>query len=119
MNYEFIARWIGGDYTDSCSAPLNGVGIVDLDDATSALKIFPNPASENISIRFSNGHFASASPATIRVLDVSGRTLISEEIKVKTGINQFEISTAKLGPGLYHINIATQFGKFTSKFSKL
>jgi hypothetical protein len=114
-----IARWIGGDYTDSCSAPLNTVGIDNLDEATSALNIYPNPASENISIRFSNGHYAGASPATIRVLDVSGRILISEEIKVKNGINQFEISTAKLVPGLYHINIATQFGKFTSKFSKL
>jgi len=113
-----IARWIGGDYTDSCSAPLNTVGIDNLDEATNALNIYPNPATENISIRFSNGHSAGASPATIRVLDVSGRILISEEIKVKNGINQFEISTAKLVPGLYHINIATQFGKFTSKFSK-
>jgi hypothetical protein len=93
------------------------VGVEEKTKFSRKMSVYPNPAKNKLTISFLSDKVTGI--ANVQIIDVSGRTLINKEIKVQTGINQFEIATSELLSGLYYINVTTSSGKFTAKFAKL
>ena len=72
--------------------------------------IYPNPASEKITINIDN----KFTLGSITITDISGKKIIQQ--KLKSGISEFEIS--KLMSGLYFINFSIDGINSTQKFIK-
>jgi hypothetical protein len=77
--------------------------------AVSSLKIYPNPASTQISV-YSDIPFSAGQKA--EVLDAYGKILM--EVSCEAGENQINIATDKLKSGIYFIRLSNT----TSKVSK-
>ncbi len=76
------------------------------------LKIFPNPAKEevNISINSSTGDMAF-----ISIYDLSGREMVDQSCQLKEGKNQLSFQTASWTRGLYMIIVKTGGEMFTER----
>jgi hypothetical protein len=73
------------------------------------LSLYPNPASDELNIRFA---LNSAENTFIRIKDVSGRITGNYEIKANEGANLVMLNTADLADGTYFVTI--QAGSATS-----
>jgi hypothetical protein len=107
MNYEFIARWIGGDYTDSCSAPESSVGTRSTKPEISALTVYPNPATNRISFRSSVD-----GPVNIEVWAIDGKSLFSKHASFP-----LEIDLSAKPSGVYFYKVIQKNKVHTGKFS--
>jgi hypothetical protein len=76
------------------------------EDAVTPFTLYPNPASNQVSINFDN-----AEPANLRVFDMSGRQVISLN-KINSGYN---LPTASLANGLYLLQVISEKGISTQK----
>ncbi len=71
----------------------------------SDLQIFPNPAR---TFFYVNSGTSSMTGGTIKVLDINGRCLISEDLK--KGDQYFQVDIAHLKPGIYMVHLTNEFG---------
>ncbi len=88
------------------------------DDATSnAITVYPNPAHEMLNVQTIADEEGNAK---VIVTDVSGRILLTEQMQLKEGINNFQVSVADLPPSFYFIKLVTENGTInkTIKFIK-
>lgn len=84
--------------------------------AVSGLSIYPNPATENITVDF---NLANASDVTIEVVDAAGKVAIAKTLTSQAaGKSNVSFETAALNAGVYFVNISTEAGKATQKFIK-
>jgi len=86
------------------------IGINDYENNNS-LSIYPNPASDNITINFTS----TSKNASIKIYDARGR-LVKNIENVKSGENM--ISLNELGNGLYLINVGDGKSSVTKRFVK-
>lgn len=82
-----------------------GVGINNV-LAISDIKVYPNPAKENVSIEMSKGN-----NNIITILDLSGKTIET----VNTSKTITTLNTSNLTSGIYFIQITNEFGSITKK----
>jgi len=71
-------------------------------DESDALTAFPNPAHENVQLRYFSGLLGKA---RLTVYDLSGRSLLMETKTVMEGENRFELSLKDLQSGTYLIRL--------------
>jgi len=71
-------------------------------DESDALTAFPNPAHENVQLRYFSGLIGKA---RLTVYDLSGRSLLMETKTVMEGENRFELSLKDLQSGTYLIRL--------------
>jgi len=64
----------------------------------SALRLYPNPASENASLQFD---LPAAQGFTVRVFDLSGRMILNHVVMGEAGENTLQLNTATLAAGVY------------------
>jgi hypothetical protein len=84
-------------------------------NAVSALKLYPNPASSQVSVEF---ELNENSQVTIAIVDLSGKivgTAVSNQFN--KGFNSVEIPTNDLLNGFYFVNIVSEKGAKTAKLS--
>lgn len=68
-------------------------------------EIYPNPASDLVSINFFSEYFEKGS---IQLLDMNGKTLFeSGNINFEIGLNNYKINTSTLSSGSYIIKVST------------
>ncbi|TVR82061.1 MAG: T9SS C-terminal target domain-containing protein [Chitinophagaceae bacterium] len=91
-------------------SPMNSV-INDLTAFDDKFSMYPNPASNQLTLEFKDDKF---NDLNIRVLDVTGRTLI-ESANVSTQ-QKLNIDTENLIQGVYFLSISTGNKTFNSKF---
>ena len=95
MNY--ITKWNGGNYTDTCGS-LTGVN--EISPLSDNMNIFPNP---------SNGVFTISAVATkikeVRVMDVMGRIVNSEELSANS--TSATIDMSGYAKGIYFVRIVS------------
>lgn len=87
---EFMGRWcerVGS----SCLS-----GISELDNSH-ALTIYPNPAKSDFFITTE----ANGSPATINLLDVSGKLVYTKDVQTAHGSNTIQVNLGELQKGIY------------------
>lgn len=82
---------------------------------TSAVNVYPNPTSNGV-VNFAY-RFSANEEATIRVMDVTGRTVLTETVKGAAGSQNITLNVANLQAGMYNLEIATATGRGVSKFT--
>ncbi|MFI4963470.1 MAG: T9SS type A sorting domain-containing protein, partial [Legionellales bacterium] len=99
------------DSNDSCGMDtflLTQAMLTDLKSIATdnnALTIIPNPSKGNFTARCtSDENFKNA---TLRFFDNLGRTIITKNISVSSGVNNYEMSENKLAAGIYYIEVDT------------
>lgn len=90
----------------------SGTGI--LETTAVALGIYPNPASNNVSVSFEN---ASADVATITISDLAGKVVKTLTYPVAQGGNTLSIELGDLKNGLYIIGVSTTHAQYTGRVS--
>lgn len=103
----------GTGITDKCD---NSTSIIGMEDqAKVSLTTYPNPAYDNININFL---LDKTSNATVRVSDITGRTMISKELgKVFEGEHKISIDILSLNAGMYLIELNADQQKALSKLT--
>lgn len=72
-----------------------------------AVEVYPNPASSIINFEFNS---SSQSTATVNLMDVSGRSVISQTVNTVEGFNAGSLDLGSIAKGVYTIAITTTDG---------
>ena len=87
-----------------------------LQNGVADLKVFPNPSNQgqNVVVNFELNDNAAVA---VEVMDINGRVVASQNHDfMNRGINEVQISTLSLAPGMYVVNVNSTVGKQTAKF---
>jgi hypothetical protein len=95
MNY--VSKWIGGSYVDTCGTLSN----IDEQRENLELSIYPNPATNQITIEFD---LVDVKNAVIEIKNVLGQTLRSMDV-FQQGQSKLEIDISDFPQGLYVIQL--------------
>lgn len=79
------------------------------------LHVWPNPVQNRLLFDFESAHDTQA---TVRIYDLNGRQLKSEQIRLVQGENQGYLKVDELAAGAYMIVLHTNDRQFTSRFVK-
>ena len=66
--------------------------------------IYPNPATEQLNIRFA---LTEASNASIQIVGMDVKMVLSEELLIERGNHILNLNTEQLSKGIYILNVAT------------
>ena len=80
-------------------------------EALTALSAFPNPTSGKAIINFNSDRSAKYS---LKIVDMIGKVLISENLSVVAGYNTKEINLENVSKGIYMISVQTEDGNAQS-----
>ena len=72
-----------------------------------SLTVFPQPAQDAVVVRYVA---ATPGPAQLDVVDLLGRRLLGQPVRVQTGLNEYRISVTDWPAGLYVASIRTEGG---------
>lgn len=79
------------------------------------IRLFPNPARENIQVQYAA---ALNGKAMLLISDASGKLVYQSSITLKTGINTFAVPVQQLSPGYYTINLIEENKRVSGSFIK-
>jgi DNA/RNA endonuclease G (NUC1) len=71
----------------------------------------PNPTNGEVTIRFSGINLSAGKTASINLIDMQGRVLLTRSIAVIKGNNQLLLNLAKYTPGTYLVQLQTSDGQ--------
>lgn len=77
-------------------------GITDINNAASGFSIYPNPAHENVTIRWDA---TSQDNATVTITDISGKIVAQKEVTMN---NNITVNTTNIQAGLYFLTVSTE-----------
>lgn len=93
----------------------NNVGL-DENGLFSGAQVFPNPATDNISVRYS---MTAASDVTIKVTDLTGKVIAEYAEGTQTaGTHQLDMNSGSFAQGVYYVTIASGDSILTKKVVK-
>ena len=82
------------------------------DNTLSGMKLYPNPATDNVTVAFAATESANA---TLSIYNLMGQQVYAESIVVNEGNNMVRINTSAFQAGVYMVNIKTNQGTSTQK----
>ena len=82
------------------------------DNTLEGMKLYPNPATDNLSVAISSSENASAD---LTIVNLMGQMVYSENVALNAGGNILNVNVSNLTPGVYMINIRTNKGTSTQK----
>jgi len=88
--------------------------LLDEMPADHKVKIYPNPTSDNLFLRYNNRGVETM----VSIYDISGKLISSIMMQGEIGKQTMELNTNDLAPGLYIINLKNEEMKFSRKFIK-
>lgn len=91
---------IGALYSQIDAALGLTTGVVDAKERIAKLKVYPNPAEKNTTLSF---HAEASSNATVRVVDLHGRSHLSRVIDAVKGENSVKLDLTGIAPGIYSV----------------
>lgn len=83
--------------------------------ATEEFKFYPNPANDQLNVTLT---MVNAENAVINIRDISGKTVMSQNLGSINGTRNLIIDVDHLNSGAYFIEVADQDGKEVKKFIK-
>lgn len=83
------------------------------DSVFKAIHLSPNPANQELTVQFSAEEYR---PATITILDQTGKILFSRMIEINEQENQIRLDLSHLLPGFYILNISDGISIVAKKF---
>ena len=91
--------------------------IQPLSNQLELLKLYPNPAIENLNIAINN---TTANSLSIQIISSEGKLISTQIVKLTQGENKIKLDTSKLPKGFYQLKMANNNGYvITKKISKL
>ncbi len=101
-----------GTYTvstnvDKCKFGSNQIVITGIDEFTNfaTINVFPNPASDNITVSI---QLKTPQKVVLTLVDVLGRKVSTTANDTKANTFQFNLSVKEIGAGIYFLNISTE-----------
>ena len=79
----------------------------------SQINLYPNPAKNNLNISFTSFEEENIS---IKVVDILGKTVLTKEIEVLQGENNFNLNIETLQKGIYFLEIGNSLQRDTQEF---
>ena len=104
-----IANGISSDSVSFVYTPCVS-GIQTVADMRSSIQVYPNPAQEQVTLTFKS---SVSGNSTIRMIDIFGRVVLSEDDKAEVGNNTHILNIAGLAKGVYMLTL--QQGNITSR----
>lgn len=86
-------------------------------ELTNEFKVFPNPASDEITILISDDKIKGASD--ISIYDETGRMVASQAITTTRGVLRYTMDISALSTGMYFVIVDSEEGKSTASFVKV
>ncbi len=100
-------------YIDDLSFFGSAVGIEKVDDLLAA-QVYPNPATENIKVKF---YIADNSSASIELFSIDGKLVYSENRELSKGNQVLNIDFDNYVNGTYQLRIQTELGTIRKKIN--
>ena len=101
------------DRVNEISDPEDWVGINTVDNGENYMKIYPNPAVENVNIDLS---IVNSGNAVIKIYDVAGKLVYTENLGyLNEGVHQYSMNCRGFNRGMYLVNINVGKESATSK----
>lgn len=82
------------------------------EEINSELNIYPNPASQNITINYTA---EQSEINSIQLVNLDGKTVLSKELKLNSGLNKINLNIQFLPEGIYFVNLKTNKGLKSTK----
>lgn len=102
-------------YAGPASEDLVVLGISENIGTLSQLELFPNPSSEDVTVRFST---ANNQEIELLITDVTGKVISSSKINAITGENLILVDAATYSKGLYLVTLKSQGTQKSLQFIK-
>ena len=94
---------------DSMGSQNSITGIKTKNYSGASVNVYPNPANDHINCKI----FSSVQDiATVDVVDVLGRKILSETKDLLTGENEFDLNVADISRGMYVVRLQTGLGTY-------
>jgi len=88
------------------------LGITDAQKNNDQMQIAPNPNNGNFVVNYTS---AKNQKVNVKLIDMLGQVVYTNELKVTSGINPIEINVQNLKKGIYLFEYVTEKGKQTEK----
>ncbi len=96
---------------------LLGIGDPGYSTTDQLIHVFPNPSSENLSIKY---YSVSDQELSIEIFDAIGKNVLQEKSSVSAKVfNTIQIPFARLGKGIYFIRVVGKESSFLEKAVKI
>lgn len=82
------------------------------DNTLEGMKLYPNPATDNLSVAISSSENASAD---LTIVNLMGQMVYNENVALTEGNNILNLNVSNLKAGVYMVNIRTNKGTSTQK----
>jgi hypothetical protein len=79
---------------------------------STGLQLYPNPTSGIVNVQFDTETKGSAD---IKIIDMLGNVVYSQEVELNSGINQFSLGVNDIRSGMYQVNIRSGLVSITKK----
>lgn len=79
-----------------------------------AFILYPNPATQNLNIKFD---FGANTPASLRIVDLTGKVVYTQNLGVQNGVKDIPLHLTKIPEGLYMVQLTTDKGTFTDRLT--
>jgi len=113
LKVRFVAdNW---DVNDGFSFTVQTVTAVNDYSGVTDMKVFPNPASDNLNISFVTNE---ASSVDCKILDVTGKLLYNKHLESDGGLVEESVNVSEFATGIYFLRIETPKGTTIEKFVK-
>ena len=89
----------------------NNLGVAELFSSKSMV-VYPNPATEKITVQVTYGRIAEA---TVSLVDVTGKEVYNTEKMLRTGVNEISVDVSNLPGGIYAVLVQTAEGTVSEK----
>jgi hypothetical protein len=110
LNIGFYIAWSNGK-VDTFTRE-RGTNVNNVNSNENGLVIFPNPASDKVSVMV---NATSSNTAQVNIIDIKGAIVKSMDGKLVSGVNVMELSVADLPKGMYFVQVTSNEGTSTKK----
>lgn len=83
--------------------------------STNSIKVFPNPAKDNITVTIGN---TDAMQGALTITAINGKQLFSRNLSLAKGNSLYNLNISFLAKGMYYLQLNTDKGSQTVKFIK-
>jgi hypothetical protein len=103
--------WVDGVQFSPCNPPITGVSIIPENDHS--FLVFPNPAKENVSVRF---ELSRTGPVRIELTDLNGKLIRTlHDGLTDPGVHERVCSVSNCRPGIYLVRFVSSEKSVTRK----
>ncbi len=108
-NFGNVITWCDSVY----AYRIGTTGLSEMNNAI-PVNVFPNPSNGNFSVRFS---LEAASPLTIEVLSIEGKSLWRTEQEHPSGLSEIRLDQSVLSPGVYFLRLRSAEQQTLTRFT--